>query len=216
MSGTKLPVGGGLSSRRVDVAAAVAALARGEIVAYPTETSYGLAVDAFSTAALDRLFALKGRGAEKTFSVIVAPVEGAGARMIDTLVAEVPPAAERLMAKFWPGPLTLVLPARSDLPAALVNNGFVAVRESPHPLARALAAGLGRAITATSANPAGQPAARSAEEVAAALPDGCWILDGGSVPGGTPSTLVRVTPTGLEIVRAGLISAEALAQEVSR
>jgi L-threonylcarbamoyladenylate synthase len=204
-----------LANRRVDVAAAVAALARGEIVAYPTETSYGLAVDAFSPPALERLFALKGRGAEKTFSVIVAPVEGGG-RMIDSLVASVAPAAERLMAKFWPGPLTLVLPARSDLPAALVNNGFVAVRESPHPLARALAAGFGRAITATSANPAGQPAARSAEEVAAALPDGCWILDGGSVPGGTPSTLVRVTPTGLEIIRAGLISAEALEREVSR
>jgi L-threonylcarbamoyladenylate synthase len=205
-----------LALRRVDVAAAVAALARGEIVAYPTETSYGLAVDAFSPEALDRLFALKGRGAEKTFSAIVAPLPDDRPRMIDALVAEVPPAAERLMARFWPGPLTLVLPARNDLPAALVNNGFVAVRESPHPLARALAAGFGRAITATSANPAGQPAARSADEVAEALPEGCWILDGGRVPGGTPSTLVRVTPTGLEVVRAGLISAEALAEEVSR
>lgn len=204
-----------LSDRLVDVAGAVAALARGEVVAYPTETSYGLAVDAFSEPALARLFALKGRGVEKTLSVIVADRDQSRP-MLATLVAEVPVDAARLMQAFWPGPLTLVLPARAGLPTSLVAAGCVAVRESPHPVARALVGGFGRAITATSANPAGQPAACSARDVALALPAGCWILDGGPTPGGPPSTLVRVSAAGLEVLRAGPIAGETLQRELSR
>lgn len=183
-----------------DLDAAVAALARGEVVAYPTETFYGLAVDVLDPAALARLMALKGRAADKTVGLIVA-----GRAMVESLCAEIPAAAEPLMARHWPGPLTLCLPARAGLPEALVNDGFVAMRESPHPLAQALVKAFGRPISATSANLAGQPPARSAEEVRAAFPTGCLVLDGGATPGGLPSTLARVRGGAVEILRRGPI-----------
>jgi L-threonylcarbamoyladenylate synthase len=190
--------------------AAVAALGRGQIVAYPTETFYGLAVDAADPAAIERLYALKGRGAEKALSLIVA------GDMLAGLVSEIPAVAARLISAHWPGPLTLVLPARPGLPAGLVDDGCVAVRESPHALARALVQGLGRPITATSANRAGQPPARTAAEVRAAFAQGCLVLDGGETAGGRPSTLVRVRGPGdaWEVLRPGVIPPEALAATI--
>jgi L-threonylcarbamoyladenylate synthase len=113
----------------VKAAAAAAAIVRGEIVAYPTETFYGLAVDALDEGALARLCVLKGREAEKAFPLLVA-----GREMLASLCSEIPPLAERLMAQYWPGPLTLALPARPGLPASIVADGCVAVRVSPrHP-----------------------------------------------------------------------------------
>jgi len=182
-----------------DVALAAAALARGEVVAYPTETFYGLGVDALAPAALARLAALKGRGADKALSVLVV-----GEAMLARLVAEVPPRARALMRAHWPGALTIALPARPGLPAALVSDGCVAVRESPHPLARALVAAFGGPVTATSANPAGAPPARTAATVD--FPDGCLILDGGETPGGLPSTLVRVRGDAVELLRPGAVA----------
>jgi L-threonylcarbamoyladenylate synthase len=184
--------------------AAAAALRRGEVVAFPTETYYGLAVDALAPAALDALMALKGRAADKVVALIVAD-----RAMVDLVCADVPAAAEALMAAHWPGPLTLALPARPGLPAALVADGYVAMRASPHPLARALVAALGRPITATSANRAGEPPARTAAEVRDAFPEGCVVLDGGQTPGGPPSTLVRVRGQALEVLRRGAIDVAA-------
>jgi L-threonylcarbamoyladenylate synthase len=182
------------------IATAVAALGRGEIVAYPTETSYGLAVDAADEAALARLFDLKGRGAEKAFSVIVAD-----RAMAQSLCVPMEPAADALIAAHWPGPLTLALPARAGLPGALVLDGCVALRQSPHPVAQALVTGLGRPITATSANRAGQPAGLTAAGVRAAFPVGCFVLDGGPTPGGPASTLARVRDGVVEVLRRGVI-----------
>jgi L-threonylcarbamoyladenylate synthase len=170
------------------------------VVAFPTETYYGLAVDALAPAALDALMALKGRAADKVVALIVA-----GRAMLDLVCAEVPAAAERLIAAHWPGPLTLALPARPGLPAALVSDGYVAMRASPHPLAQALVEALGRPITATSANRAGEPPARTAAAVRAAFPAGCLVLDGGETAGGPPSTLVRVRGQTLEVLRRGAI-----------
>ena len=185
----------------VDVAAAAAAIVRGEVVAFPTETFYGLAVDALNEAALARLRALKGRETEKAFSLLISSRE-----MLSSLCSEISPLAERLLAQHWPGPLTLALPARPGLPAAIVADGCVAVRVSPHPLAQALVVALGRPITATSANPAGAPPSRTASEVAVyfAAPI-CSILDGGATPGGRPSTLARVRGERVEILRRGAV-----------
>jgi L-threonylcarbamoyladenylate synthase len=185
----------------VKATAAAAAIVRGEIVAYPTETFYGLAVDALDEGALARLGVLKGREAEKAFPLLVS-----GREMLSSLCSEVSPRAERLMAQHWPGPLTLALPARPGLPASIVADGCVAVRVSPHPLAQALVVALGRPITATSANPAGAPPSRTASEVAAyfAAPI-CSILDGGTTPGGRPSTLARVRGECVEILRRGAV-----------
>lgn len=182
-----------------DVAAGVAALARGEVVGFPTETFYGLGVDAFDGEALERLRALKGRGAEKAISLLVTEA------MLDQVVAEIPARARALMAAHWPGALTLALPARPGLPDALVMDGCVAVRWSPHPVAQALVEGLGRPITATSANPAGAPPVTAAAGVRAYFGDRCLVVDGGETPGGLPSTLVRVRGDVTEVLRAGAV-----------
>jgi L-threonylcarbamoyladenylate synthase len=177
----------------------VAALRRGEVVAYPTETFYGLGVDAFDEAALERLRAVKGRG-EKAVSLLID-----GEAMLARLAAEIPPVAKELMRRHWPGALTIALPARAGLPAALVSDGYVAVRQSPHPTARALVARFGGPITTTSANRAGEPPATTAAAVTAALGDACHLLDGGATAGGAPSTLVRVRGEAVEILRRGAV-----------
>jgi L-threonylcarbamoyladenylate synthase len=183
-----------------EIAGAVAALRRGEVVAYPTETFYGLGVDALDRAALDRLRALKGRG-DKGISVLIE-----GEEMLARLCGEISPAARALMARHWPGALTLALPARPGLPDSLVVEGCVAVRWSPNAVARALVAGFGGPVTTTSANLAGEPPATTAAAVRAALGAGCHVLDGGATPGGAPSTLARVRGDQIEILRPGAVS----------
>jgi L-threonylcarbamoyladenylate synthase len=184
---------------QAELDAAVAALRRGEVVAYPTETFYGLGVDAFDELALARLRQVKGRG-EKAISVLVE-----GAEMLARLCEDVPPRAAALMRRHWPGALTIALPARPGLPAALVSDGCVAVRQSSHPIARALCARLGSPLTTTSANPAGAPPATSAAAVCESLGRACHVLDGGPTTGGEPSTLVRVRGEKVEILRRGAI-----------
>jgi len=187
-------------SRAEELAVAVVALRRGEIVAYPTETFYGLAVDAFDELALARLRELKGRG-EKAFSVLVVGVE-----MLDRLCEPPSAKARALIERHWPGALTLALPARPGIPEALVVDGCVAVRESPHPLARALVRAFGGPLTATSANLAGQAPATTPAEVEAALGARCAVLPGGATPGGAPSTLARVRGNRIEVLRAGAVT----------
>ncbi|MGH8012895.1 MAG: L-threonylcarbamoyladenylate synthase, partial [Candidatus Binataceae bacterium] len=144
-----------MSLTEVLIAHALDALRAGEVVVYPTETVYAIGVDALSSAALERLFALKGREASKAVALITDSAASAF-----SLASEVPASARVLAAAFWPGPLTLVLPARAGLPDALVGpEGGVGVRVSPNQVAIQLAARLGRPLTATSANPSGQPSA---------------------------------------------------------
>jgi len=185
-----------------EIVFAAAALRRGEIVAYPTETFYGLGVNALDELALARLRLLKGRG-DKALSVLVGgdSLES----MMNALCKSVPPAAKRLMDRYWPGPLTLVLPARRGLPAPLVANGFIAVRESPHPTARALVAAFGGPITATSANISGGAPATTPEAVEEVFEGRCRVLHGGPTAGGAPSTIVRVRGNRLEILRKGVL-----------
>lgn len=185
------------------IAEAAKAILRGEVVAFPTETFYGLAVDATSPSALERLFACKGRSLEKASALLVTDLA-----MFAELCLAVPVRARMLASTHWPGPLTLALPARPGLPAAIVIDGCVAARVSSHPVAAALVAAVGKPITATSANPAGAPPVRSAVEVAAYLGDRALILDGGPAPGGAPSTLVRVRDDEVEVLRQGPIRVE--------
>lgn len=183
------------------VAAAAAAVLRGEIVAYPTETFYGFAALALDLRALDRLFALKGRGENKASALLVSDLA-----MFSGLCTEVPPRAIALARRYWPGPLTLAVPARMGLPPAIVTDGCVAARVSSHPVAHALVTAVGQPITATSANRSGAPPVRRAGELEAHFPDGGFhVLDGGETPGGAPSTLARIRDGRLEILRAGPI-----------
>lgn len=194
------------------IAAAVAALRAGEVVVYPTETFYGIAADAFAAAALERIFAIKGRDAAKTIALIAHDTPSAFA-----IAREVPAIARRLAVAFWPGPLTLVMPARSDIPDVLVGpDGGVGVRVSSHPIARALAHGLGRPITATSANRSGEPPARAIVEARAALGDKVKVfVEGGKLTGGAPSTVVQCDRDGWRLLRAGAVSVDEIEAALS-
>jgi L-threonylcarbamoyladenylate synthase len=181
---------------------AVTALRAGKIVVYPTETFYGIGADAFAPAALERIFAVKGRDAAKTIALIAHDEA-----MAFSIAREVSDIARRLAKAFWPGPLTIVMPARDGIPDALIGpDGGVGIRVSSHPIARALAQGLGRPITATSANRAGEAPARTIAEAREAL--GGMIeefIDDGILTGGAPSTLVQCDRTGWRLLRAGAI-----------
>jgi L-threonylcarbamoyladenylate synthase len=185
---------------------AVAALRRGEVVCFPTETTYGLAADIGQRVALERLVALKGRGAATPFGLIVADADSAA-----SLARVWPMRARELAERHWPGPLTLVVPARADLPAEIVGpGGGVGVRVSSHPLAAALVRELGGPITATSANPAGGRPALSVEEARAFFGDRVAVyLDGGPAAEATASTVVEIVAEGsIRVVRCGVIPVE--------
>ena len=211
--GTKISRTAFDSSAEADILSeAIEAIRAGEIVVYPTETFYGIGADPFSPAALDRLFALKKREPDKPVALIAADIATAFA-----LAREMPEAARRLAEAFWPGPLTIVLPARDGIPDPLIGpDGGVGVRVSPHPMARALAAGLGRPITATSANLAGRPAATTIAEARAAFGDRVKVyLDGGKLAGGAPSTVVAFEAGGFRVIRAGAIGEQEIAAALS-
>ena len=188
-------------------AVALAALRRGEAVVFPTETFYGLGANALDTEAVARVVTLKGRGSDSPIAVIVAD-----RAMLAQIVDDISPAAEKLIARFWPGPLTLVLPAKKGVPAPLVNaEGKIGARVSSHPTAARLARELGRPLTATSANPSGKDPARSIAEAKAYFADRIGVyLDGGALTGQAASTVAEISGGEVKILRAGAIAAEEL------
>jgi L-threonylcarbamoyladenylate synthase len=185
-----------------DLAEAVRVIMAGGLVAFPTETFYGLGANALDPAAVARVFRAKGRPADKPLLVLVD-----SRAMVARVARETPPLACRLMARHWPGPLTLVLPARADVPEALTGGtGTIGVRLAAHPVARALIAAAGVPLTAPSANPHGEASPRTAEEVRAGLGSHVdLILDAGPTPGGPPSTVLDVSRTPPRLVRAGAV-----------
>lgn len=182
-------------------------LAGGGILAVPTETFYALAADPYQPAALRRLFALKGRPEDKPVLLLVAD-----ANMARQVAQEVPETARRLMDRFWPGPLTLILPAQENLPALVTGGtGTVGVRQPRQLLTCRWLAALGRPVTGTSANRAGREPLTLAAEVAREFETGVdLILDAGSCPGGLPSTVVDVSVTPPRLVRDGAVSRKEL------
>ena len=177
------------------------------VLALPTETFYALAVNPFDPAALARLFALKARPAAKPVLVLIA-----GPEMLFQVVREVPAAAIPLMAAFWPGPLTLILPARLDLPPLLTGGtGTIGLRQPRQDLVCRLMAALGLPLTGTSANRSGQEPLTTAAAVARELGGEVdLILDAGPCPGGLPSTIVDVTVSPPRLVRAGALATSAI------
>ena len=190
-----------------EIARAILALRAGELVCIPTETTYGLAADIRSRAALDALVALKGRDPRSPFALIAADADQAR-----HLARVWSPLAERLVRAHWPGPLTLVVPAASGLPPELVGpGGGVGVRVSSHPVPVAVARALGSPVTATSANPGGMPPAL---DVAAARAYfgarvACYI-DAGAAAASSASTVVALDEAGrARVLRAGPIDVTA-------
>jgi L-threonylcarbamoyladenylate synthase len=177
---------------------AVAALEAGGVLALPTETFYGLAADSFEGPALRRVQALKGKSADDPILLLLA-----GRDQASQVSHALPPLFERLADRFWPGPLTLVVPAVPGLPPEVTaGRSTVAVRVPGLALPRRIAAALGRPISGISANRTGQTPCGTAGEVAAAFPEGlAMILDGGRTSGGAPSTVLDLSRTPPRVLR---------------
>jgi L-threonylcarbamoyladenylate synthase len=185
--------------------AEVAAILAGEgLVAYPTDTFYGLAVDPRSDEAVDRLYRMKERDSGAAVPLIAGSLAQAFA------AATFSDADVRLARAFWPGPLSIVVPASRIISARLLGPGAtVAVRVPAHAVARALPLAFGCAITATSANLSGAAPASTAEDAASALAGRIEaIVDAGRSPGGAASTIVQLTHDGPRLLRAGAIAWE--------
>ena len=175
----------------------------GGVVAIPTDTLYGLAADPFNAAAVAQVFAVKGRAAERAL-----PLVAADAAQIARHLGALPEMAVRLAGHFWPGPLTMLMPAARVLARDVSGGtGKVGVRVPADPIARAVCAACGHPVTATSANVTGEPAPATPDDVERTLGDRIeFLLDAGPTLGGAPSTIVDVTGGEPRLVRAGVIS----------
>ena len=191
------------------IAAGAAALAAGRLVAFPTETVYGLGADALDPHAVARVFAAKGRPTDHPLICHVASAEG-----LAPLVAAVSPAAQVLADAFWPGPLTLVMPRSAAVPDAVTGGrATVAVRVPAHPVALSLLRAFGGPVAAPSANRFGRPSPTTAADVEDELGgDVDVILDGGPCAIGVESTVLDLTTDPPQVLRPGGISAEQVAQ----
>jgi L-threonylcarbamoyladenylate synthase len=186
---------------------AVSILQRGGIIAYPTETFYGIGVKFDMSASLHRLYWLKRRPREKAMPVIIGDVGALSEIVSPEWLENVPSSTLMLMKRFWPGPLTLLLPARAGLSEYLTaETGMIAVRIPGESFALLLATKAGFPLTATSANISGMPPAENAEMIIQYFGDSLDLLvDGGRSPGGMPSTIVDASGDRIKIVREGAI-----------
>src|SRR4051812_1465158 len=184
--------------------AAAEVIRRGGVVAIPTDTLYGLAVDPFSSEAIARLFAVKGRTAERAVALIAADVD----QVVDQ-IGVLPASAQRLASEYWPGPLTLLLPRPAAMPVELTGGrDRVGVRVPNHDVARALCRACGHLLTATSANASGEPPSDDPDHIERvfASSEVELLLDDGKTPGGPPSTIVDILGDGaLHLIRPGAI-----------
>jgi len=187
----------------MNITRAIASLKTGNVIVFPTETVYGLGADALNSAAVEKVFQLKGRNPDNPIPVIVAD-----RTMLRGLIDQIPPTAEKLIDRFWPGPLTLVLQARPDTPKQLLNGrGGVGVRISSEPIASQLSRELRGPLTATSANPSGKPAATSIEQAQHYFSGAIEIfLDGGKRTAKMGSSVVEVIENRVKMIREGEIS----------
>ena len=195
------------------LAEAARVLRSGGLVAFPTETVYGLGADALSAEAVARIFAAKGRPADNPLIVHVGhPQE------VQQVAREVPPLARRLMERFWPGPLTLVLPKATRVPLTTTGGlDTVAVRMPAHPVALALVREAGVPVAAPSANRSGRPSPTRAEHVLQDLGDAVdLVLDGGPCPVGVESTVLDVTGPVPVVLRPGGLPKESIEAALGR
>ena len=173
----------------------------GGLVAFPTDTVYGVGALAFDEAGVKSIYAAKERPVEKAIPVLIWDRED-----VTKVAEEIPFFAARLIARFWPGPLTILVPKKAALPEVVSATTTVGVRVPDHEVARALLR-LAGPMAVTSANRSSQPSPVTAQEVLDQLGGRIpLILDGGQTPGGIPSTLVDCTSDRLEILREGPIS----------
>ncbi len=186
---------------------AVAVLRGKGVVAFPTDTIYGLGADAFSVEAVARVFSIKGRPQEMGMPLLLGSI-----RDLDKVTSDVPDLARTFVERFWPGPLTLILTKSTDVPSAVTGGkDSVAVRMPDHEVPLMLIRELGGPITGTSANPTGGPDPTTAEDVRRLLKDKVdFLLDGGPSTSGRASTILDFTGPSPKVVRSGAIAIECL------
>jgi len=175
----------------------------GGVIAFPTDTFYGLGADPFNPNALSKIFQVKQRPADKPLLVLIHSLD-----QLSDLGQEVTDNARKLMERFWPGPLTLIFKAAPGLPDALTaGTGTIGVRLPGHPFTRRLLETLGRPLTAPSANISGTGELRTAQEVTSSLEDKLdLIVDGGPAPGGKSSTVLDTTTNPPTLLREGTLT----------
>ncbi len=186
-------------------------LGSGGVVAYPTDTFYGLGVDPKNPEAVRKLFSIKARPAGQPILLLISdPVE------VHKWAQRISPHAERLMRQFWPGPLTLVFAANDNvLPELTAGTGTIGLRVPGNNLTRQLLGYLGNALTGTSANISGKKSPDTTEDVTKTLGEKIdLVLDGGRTAGGNPSTIVDVTGKTLSIIREGAIPSHSIKQHL--
>ena len=193
------------------VRAAVAVLRGGELVAYPTDTVYGLAADPCQPDAVRRVFRAKQRKTD-----LAIPLIAADAAQV-SLIGRLSTVGQTLAAAFWPGPLTLVIDAHPSIDRSLLGGrATVAVRVPRSPIARGLARGLGYPVTATSANRSGVPVCRTAQEIITMLgPELTLVLDGGRSSDARPSTIVDVSRATPVLIREGVVPWDRVLQSLA-
>ena len=180
-------------------------LRAGSLVAFPTDTVYGVGTLAFNGKAVESIYAAKDRPVEKAIPVLIGDLGDE-----EKVGADIPDSARRLATRFWPGPLTILVPKRADLPESVSATQTVGVRVPDHEVARVLLRAAGP-MAVTSANISGGQSPVTAEEVYKQLGGRIdLIIDGGKTPGGIPSTLVDCTAASLKVLREGPITLEAL------
>ncbi len=178
---------------------------RGGMLAIPTESSYGLAVDPRNARAVAGVFAAKGRSADQPLPIVVA-----GFDQIEALGARVPPELEATLTTAWPGPLTVLLPYKGVVPAA-AGSARLGFRVPGHPVLLELLRAVGHGLTATSANLSGEPPVLDPDGLESLLSGAdSVIVDAGVLPGGPPSTIVGWCEGALEVVRSGAFAVEQL------
>lgn len=196
----------------ISVQEAAAKIRAGELVAFPTETVYGLGANALDASAVAKIYALKGRPASSPLIVHVFSIE-----MARSLVAEWPPEAEALARRYWPGPLTLVLPKRASIPPAVTAGLLtVGVRMPDHPVALALIREAGVPIAAPSANKFAGLSPTAADHVREIFDGAVPVLDGGPCRVGIESTVVSIAAGRITLLRPGQIPADAIAEAMGR
>jgi L-threonylcarbamoyladenylate synthase len=189
---------------------ALETLHKGRLVAFPTETVYGLGALAFDGKAIESIYLAKDRPVEKAIPVLIGD-----ATDLEKISAGVTNVVHKLASRFWPGPLTVIIPKKLTLPESVSATNTVGVRIPDHPVARELLRIAGP-MAVTSANISGQPSPSTAQEVFDQL-DGRieLIIDGGTTPGGVPSTLVDCTGSEIKLLREGPISLEQILLVIS-
>ena len=183
----------------------------GGIIAFPTDTFYGLGVNPYNTKAVEKIYSIKGRDSEKPLLLLIDSII-----KLDDLTEEISEAANKLIKSFWPGPLTMLFKPKSTIPKN-ITTGLIGIRQPGNPITRKILAELSFPLTAPSANISGEAPTTSAEQVRSSLGSKVdLILDAGICKGGEPSTLVDTTQIPVRLIRAGAINFKNIQESLNK